>query len=200
MYDEVLQLFLVSKRVLVRHLIVSLKIFSSLARPYFTNFFHNMQWRDVRHLLGHSHPGLSYKEHVSCQWLFWHLVKQCLIVDGAELCQLLWEALFVSFCCLFIFLLLLFWQLLPLLRYHSHHFCNFDAGILAWNNSSLLVPEEHVRRLWLFNRNVLRRIQGSIKLRQVSEIDSNLAVSVHYWTETVLVRLFLIVYLWEVVS
>lgn len=83
--DKVLKLFLVPDSVFLRHLVISLQIFSSLTLPNFAYFFHNMKRRDVWHLLSYSDPSLSHEEHISCQGLLWHLVEQCLVVDRAQL-------------------------------------------------------------------------------------------------------------------
>jgi hypothetical protein len=106
--DEVLQLLLVSACVFFSELVVLLQIFGSLLLPNLANFFHNMKRRDVRHFASHSDPRLSHKEHVGCQRLLWHLVKQRLVVHAAQLGQLVREALFVSFGGLLVLLSLLF--------------------------------------------------------------------------------------------
>ena len=157
-----------------------------------------MKWWNIWHFLSYSYSCLPHKKHVSRQRFLGHLVKKSLVVNCAELCQLLWKSFFVSFCSLLILLLLLFWQFLPFLSYHSDHFCDFDAGIFPRDNGPLLVAKQNVCRLRFLNGNVFGCIECSTKLCEVSEIDSNFAITVENRTKTIFLGA-LVISIWEVV-
>lgn len=136
---------MVSLCVLFCKLVVLLQIFGSLNLPDFTNFLHNVQRRYVRHLTGNFYSSLSHKEHVGSQRLLWHLIKKSLIVNFAQLSQLLRESFLVSFRGIFVLLSLLLSQFLPLLSDHLNYFSDFNAWILVRNHGSLLVSKQNIR-------------------------------------------------------
>ena len=174
------------------HQVVALKVLSSLLMPNFTNFFHDVEGWNIRHVLGDSHSSLSHEKHVGCQRLLGQLIEKSLVTDCAELCQFLRKSFFVSFSSLFVFLLLLLRQFLPLLSYHPHNLCHFDTRIFYRDNFSLLISKQNIRRLWLLDRNVLGCVECSVKLCEISEIDSHLTIPVQNRTETVLLGAWLI--------
>ena len=150
-----------------------------------------MKRRDVWHFLSYSDPSLSHEKHVSCQGLLRHLVKQRLVVDRAQLGELLRKPLLIPFGGLLVLLLLLFWKFLPFLRYHPYHFCNFYSRVLLWDYGSLFVAEQNVRWLRFLDRNIFLSVKGRSNLRKISEVYCNSTVRVQHWAKAVLrVRTF----------
>lgn len=109
------------------HQVVALKVLSSLLMPNFTNFFHDVEGWNIRHVLGDSYSSLSHEKHIGRQRFLGQLIEKSLVTDCAELCQFLRKSFFVSFGSLFVLLLLLL-----------RHFCHSLA--ITRTTSVTLIP------------------------------------------------------------
>ena len=115
--------------------------------------------------------GLSNKNHVRSQWLlrlYRHIFVEHFAAEGCDFVELPFKPKLILFCHFFVFSFLLFVHLSPFMCNDLYDFSNSDSvGVILTYSVSSLIPEQHVSRHGLLDRQVSFSIKINIPLQRL---------------------------------